>query len=159
VTTATAGTPAVAAGPRGASVRRLAPSELYRPCSGAALGFASTAELQEVPEPVGQARALEALQFGVSIRREGYHVFALGPPGLGKHATARRILEERAAHEPPAADWCYVHNFEDPRRPRALELPAGAGSGLARDMARLVDELRVSLPAVFQSDDYRRRKK
>ena len=139
--------------------RRLAPTELYRPCSEAALDLTSSTEPEAAPEPVGQARALEALQFGVSMRREGYHVFVLGPAGLGKHATARRIVEERAAREPPAADWCYVHNFKDPRRPRALELPTGAAVGLAHDMARLADELRASLPAAFQSEDYRRRRK
>jgi predicted ATP-dependent protease len=144
---------------RVAGVRRLEPAELYRPCSAAALSFATTVELTEATGPVGQARALEALEFGVSIPRQGYHVFALGPAGLGKRATVKRLLEERASREPPAPDWCYVHGFADPHKPRALKLPAGAGAGFARDMSRFVDELGVALPAVFQGEDYRARKK
>jgi DNA polymerase III delta prime subunit len=139
--------------------RRVEPRELYRPCRAAALPFATTAELEDAPGPLGQERALQALRLGVSIRREGYHVFALGPPGVGKRSTVRRLLEEQAAREPPAPDWAYVHSFKDPHRPRALKLPAGAGSGLARDMSRFVDELRLALPAALQSENYRARKK
>jgi guanylate kinase len=35
------------------------------------------------------------------MERPGYNIFALGPAGLGKHTLVRRIVEERAAAEPP----------------------------------------------------------
>lgn len=56
------------------------------------------------------------------------------------------------------SDWCYVHNFAELHRPRALRLPAGRARPLAHDLARLVEELRLSLPAAFDSDEYRNRK-
>jgi predicted ATP-dependent protease len=157
--TPTVGAPALVNARRRVAGRRLDPSELYRPCSAEAVARASEAEPAAAPEPVGQARALEALLFGVRVRRQGYHVFALGPPGLGKHSAVRRILREQASRESAPADWCYVYDFADPRRPTALQMPSGTGAAFARDMARLVDELHASLPAAFQSEDYRTRRK
>ena len=37
----------------------------------------------------GQARAVESLQFGIGLEREGYNVFVLGPPGSHRHALHR----------------------------------------------------------------------
>jgi len=44
----------------------------------------------------------------------------------------RRVLTRTAQEEPTPPDHCYVHNFADPYRPTALELPAGRGRELAR---------------------------
>lgn len=138
---------------------QLAPEQLYRRCDPGRLGFATTSDLPDVPEPVGQARAVEAVRFGIRIRRYGYNIYALGPPGMGKHGLVRQFLEGSASQEPTPPDWCYVHNFSDPRRPRALRLPAGQADAFRVDMERLVEELRVSIPAAFESDDYRARRK
>jgi len=139
--------------------RPLAPEQLYRRCDSTRLGFATTAELPDPAAPVGQDRAVEAVRFGIGIRRYGYNIYALGPPGMGKHGLVRQFLEGSAQGAPVPPDWCYVHNFADPQRPRAVQLPAGRGESLRTDMERLVEELRVSLPAVFESDDYRARRK
>jgi len=108
---------------------------------------------------VGQARALEAVRFGVAMRRDGYNVFALGPPGVGKHRAVLRVLREAAAKEPVPSDWCYVFDFTEPNRPRALPLPPGRGAQLRRDMQRLIEELRAAIPAAFEAEGYRTRRK
>jgi lon-related putative ATP-dependent protease len=137
----------------------LAPSALCRRCDPKALAFATTASLEDVPGIIGQARAEEAVRFAIGIRRYGYNLYALGTSGMGKHGFVRAFLERRAAAEPAPADWCYVHDFSDARRPRALRLPAGRGPLLREDLQRLVEELRGAIPAVFESEDYRTRKK
>jgi hypothetical protein len=48
------------------------------------------------------------------------------------------------------------HNFVQAQEPVALELPAGTASKLRDDIGWLIDELRVALPALFETDDYRR---
>jgi predicted ATP-dependent protease len=48
----------------------------------------------------------------------------------------------------------YVHNFEQPHRPIALQLAAGRGAQLRADMRALVDELRTTIPAAFDSEEY-----
>jgi hypothetical protein len=89
-------------------IEPLAPDALYRRCDPAQLEFASTAELEPLDGVIGQERALAALRFGVDIRHENYHLFALGPLGIGKHAVVHQVLEQRAAAEPVPSDWCYV---------------------------------------------------
>ncbi|MDD3518117.1 MAG: AAA family ATPase [Chromatiales bacterium] len=135
----------------------LDPSRLYTCCDPAAFDFETTAELPDLQPPVGQERAVEALHFGIGIEREGYNLFVMGPPGAGRKALATRLLKERAAERPTPADWCYVHNFDQPHRPRALEFPPGRGRQFRQDMQQAVDELTTALPALFESDEYRNR--
>ncbi|MGD9788491.1 MAG: Lon protease family protein [Sulfuricellaceae bacterium] len=135
----------------------LSPEQLYTRCDPAGFDFSTTAQLEPIAEAVGQEAALEAVRFGVGIRREGYNLFVLGPSGLGKHTLVRAFLESRAAKEPVPGDWCYVNDFDHPHKPRALSLPAGRATGFQRDMEQLVEELKSAIPACFESDEYRTR--
>jgi predicted ATP-dependent protease len=135
--------------------RPLRPAQLYRPCDPAALGFGTTADLATTSGVACQERALEAVEFAVGMRGDGYNVFVLGPEGTGKQTLLRQILQDAAARDPVPPDACYVHNFADPQRPRALILPAGTGRRLRDDLARLVDELRGAIRAAFESEQYR----
>jgi lon-related putative ATP-dependent protease len=134
-------------------------SALYRRCDPSRLGFATTAELEPLDDAPGQLRALEALQFGLGIRRDGYNLFAIGPAGTGKRTLIDQLTRKRATAEPTPEDWIYVFNFAEPHKPRALSLPAGRGTQLRQDVRTLIDELRAALPAAFESDDYRTRRK
>ncbi|MGH6892089.1 MAG: Lon-like protease helical domain-containing protein, partial [Dongiaceae bacterium] len=53
---------------------------------------------------------------------------------------------------------CYLYNFENPRKPVALRLPAGTAARLRGDLAELVSDLRSALPSLFESEDYRNRR-
>ena len=143
--------PAVEAG------RPLPAALLYRPCDPAELPFEQVGEVADLLEPIGQDRAVEAVQFAVAMRHKGYNVYALGPSGTGKHTVVRDLLRRRAETMPPPSDWCYVNNFADSQKPRRLRLPPGRGTGLHEAMKRLVEELRAALPAAFERDDYRAR--
>ncbi|RMF77433.1 MAG: ATP-binding protein, partial [Nitrospirae bacterium] len=118
-------------------------------------GFATTEEVEPLEAVVAQERAVEAVRFAIGMGHAGFNLFALGPPGSGKRSVVRRFLDEAAAEAPPASDWCYVYNFEQPHRPRALALPAGRGVQLRDDMAQLVEDLRGAIRAAFESDEYR----
>lgn len=121
------------------------------------LAFGTTAELPDVELPVGQDRAEEALRLAIALRHDGYNAYVMGPPGTGRHALVMQMLERAGAAAPTPPDWCYLNDFSDPRLPKALELPPGRAPELRRDMDRLVEELRVSIPAAFESADYRTR--
>ena len=80
-----------------------------------------------------------------------------GREGAGRHRFVREYLETKAASEPPAPDWCYVNNFEDPRKPKALRLPSGRARELERDIDQFLEDAHTAIPAAFESDDYRTR--
>lgn len=137
------------------SPQALKPDALYRRCDPDQFSFATTAELDDLSEIIGQERALDAVRFGSDIRREGYNLFVMGPHGTGKHTFVTRFLEGKAQSEPVPSDLCYVNNFEQPHKPHALLLPAGTGVRLRQAMEALVEELRASIPAAFESEEYR----
>jgi lon-related putative ATP-dependent protease len=123
-------------------------------CDPAAFQFATTAELEPLDDVIGQDRAARAVDFGVSIARDGYNLFVMGAPGSGKHTLVRRVIALRAAHAERPSDWVYVNNFQEPHRPLALALPPGRGTALRLDMEKLIEELRGAIPAIFESDEY-----
>jgi predicted ATP-dependent protease len=141
----------------GVGIAALTPQQLRRRCDPAAFAFATTAELDAHPDALGQARAHEALKFGVAMWRAGYNLFVLGSPGAGKHAFAMRHVKAQAQREPAQDVWCYVNNFDDPRKPLALRLPSETGIQLRADMVQLVEELQSAIPAAFESDEYHTR--
>jgi len=139
-------------------IKPLKSQVLKRRCDAAKLRFKTTAELKDLPGVLGQERAVAALKFGVGIQRDGFNLFALGPSALGKHSTVRQFLETAAAAKATPDDWCYLYNFDDNHRPRALRLPSGTGVKLRRDVERLIEELQTVIASVFESDEYRTRR-
>jgi lon-related putative ATP-dependent protease len=138
--------------------RRLKAEELRAVCNPATLSFTSTTELPPLDGMIGQDRAASATTFGVSMRQAGYNLFVLGPSRTGKTSAMQRTLARAAEPEPVPPDYCYVHNFEDPYRPVALELPAGRGRALRQAMDRLAEECRTRVPRAFEGEEFERRK-
>ncbi|MFA6051483.1 MAG: ATP-binding protein [Methylobacter sp.] len=135
----------------------LDPSQLYKPCSIEQLKFDSTEELEDIDITVGQERAMEAVKFGIRIHQNGYNIFAMAPSGTGKLTAIRQLVEHEASHQDIPADWCYVNNFNQPAKPTAIKLMPGQGKVFQQDMAELIDELSVAIPAAFDGDEYRSR--
>lgn len=135
----------------------LTPGQLLKRCDPAAFDFSTTDELAGLNLAIGQERALEALQFGLSIAQQGFNIFALGPAGLGKTSAIRDIISRESPGRQAPDDWCYVHNFAEPAKPRALRLPAGLGQRFAGDMNQLIEELITAIPAIFEREEYRAR--
>ncbi len=135
----------------------LKPEALCRKTDPADFTFKTTAELAAPDEWLGQNRAVEAVRFGIGMKRAGYNIFALGPTGAGKHTLVRKFIDEQAATEAFPDDWCYVQNFAEAHKPVALNLPPGRGLIFQKDMERLIEDLKISIPAAFESDDNRAR--
>ena len=104
---------------------------------------------------IAQQRATDAIRFGIEMERPGYNVFVLGPTGSHRHALVERLATDCAREKGAPSDWCYINNFKDPERPTALRLPPGKGSEFRGAMRALIDEIRVSIPATFEGDEYR----
>ncbi|MFT5365401.1 MAG: lon-related putative ATP-dependent protease [Candidatus Latescibacterota bacterium] len=141
-----------------ASIHPLSLAQLRRTCDLEQFDFETTADLPDLKEIVGQDRAVAAVRFGIGIDRAGYNIFALGPAGVGKQALIKQFLETRATKGIQPSGWCYVYNFDEPHRPRALALPAGTGVRLRQDMRQLVDDLTTAIPTAFEAEEYRMRR-
>jgi lon-related putative ATP-dependent protease len=139
-------------------IEPLLPEQLYRCCTDELPQFATTAELEDLIDVPGQERAMRAMRFGIGIKRPGYNIFALGGPGTAKHAMVHEFLDRVALGEPVPSDLCYVFNFEEPHEPVAIFLPPGMAAGFRADMAQLVKDLRATMPALFESANYRARR-
>ena len=137
----------------------LSVDQLYRVCDLTQFDFDTSAELETIAKPLGQDRALEAIEFGVDIKRQGFNIFALGGPGVGKHRLVDAILASRTTDGSAQFDWCYVNNFDDPQKPLLLKLESGIGTQLSKDMLQLVEDLLTSLPSSFHNEDYRNRRR
>ncbi|GAB6063555.1 Lon protease family protein [Deferrisoma palaeochoriense] len=139
-------------------VNPLTPAALRRRIDPSQLPFETTAELPPRRRPLGQERAVRALEFGLEMESPGYNIFVLGPPGAGKRTTALALVEEVARARPAPGDWVYVYNFADEEKPRAIELPAGMGEEFRADMERLVQALRTEIPKALGGEAYEKEK-
>jgi len=136
--------------------RSLKPSELYTVTNPKSIGYKTTADVDSSEyDVIGQDRALSAIDFAVGMKRDNYNLYLTGSKGLGKYEVIQRVLEQHKPNKHVTSDWCYVDNFEEFYKPIALEVPAGKGTELRDDMARLVDDLIIAVPAVYENDEYR----
>ena len=137
----------------------LAPDVLRRTVDPQSLGFESTADLEPVSGLIGQDRALKAIDFGTKMPAQDFNIFVLGPPASGKSTAVRAYLERAADAPAEIKDWVYVNNFEDANKPHAVALPCGRAHPFSKAMVELIDELRQTLPALFEGDEYQARRR
>jgi len=136
----------------------LPPDRLYRVTDPAALDFATTAEMSQLPGLIHQPRAREAIGFGTCISQPGFNIFAVGDTAGRVRDSVRLMLDEAALSQPAPHDWVYVYNFSDPQHPKALSLPSGRAPALQKALHDLIEELKAALPAVFESEDYQKQR-
>lgn len=139
----------------------LAPAKLRWKCDPDQFDFKTTAELGDdilnVDGLLGQERAESAIKFGVSMKREGYNLYVQGSPGTGKRHAVRSFLTNRSKDEPQPSDWCYVHNFVNTDKPKAISLLAGEGREFQQDIEKLVQDIQLNVPAALEADDNRQK--
>jgi len=145
--------------------RRIPAEELRREQDPGVFQFDCTDELVPLTEFIGQDRALRSLQFGLGVEKPGYNIFVTGLTGTGKSTAIlehiQRAVEQKRTAEAGRlpSDWCYVYNFDDPDRPRALRLPPGAAERLRNQLEGLLFGVRTNLTRAFASDEYGQRRR
>ncbi|GAG65957.1 unnamed protein product, partial [marine sediment metagenome] len=133
--------------------------KLRRRCDPKSLGFKSTDELKVHKDIIGQKRAVNALRLGLDIKSVGYNIFVTGLVGTGRKTAINYLLEETERIKNIPDDKLYVNNFKNPDMPRLIRLPAGQGRSLKKDMDGIVEYLLKNIPSIFESKDYKQRKK
>ncbi len=138
----------------------LRPQDLRAACDPASLPYADSRDIADDPGALArtQPRAHAALSLALSIGGREHHVYLAGEPSMGRTHFARRFLDPAAARGQTPPDWLYVHNFDDPDRPRAVSLPAGQGKGFKAALAKAVADMREEIPARFEREAYQTEK-
>lgn len=135
-------------------VKPLKPEELTYHCDESIFSFKTTNDVEPSTDIIGQERALRSIEFGLGVEDGGYNIYVLGEGGTGKSTTLEAILNEKATGETVPDDWCYVFDFDNPDRPKAISLPPGKGIELRDDLYELIEALIRDIPKVFESKDY-----
>jgi len=133
---------------------RLKAKDLRKECKTNIFKFNSTAEITPLRGIIGQERAVRSLDFGLNIDNPGYNIYLAGAFGTGKTTLAREMVEKKATREPIPSDWCYVYNFKKPDCPKVLELPAGKGKELKKDLELQVENSIAHISQAFEGEDF-----
>jgi len=141
------------------TIHKISPAEAYHRCDPESFSFETTSEVEELSSFIGQDRALEAVDFGIGMKQQGFNLFVIGPEGSGRHSVVESFIHDKAGKEVTPSAWCYVHNFRHPHKPMALELPPGQGLIFKVEMIELINTLKTTIPAIFEGDEYRARRK
>ncbi|MBM7614428.1 Lon protease family protein [Alkaliphilus hydrothermalis] len=136
----------------------LTPDQLRRLCNITAFPFKTTDEVPEIEGMMGQKRAEEAMQFGLGIEHNSYHMYISGPKGTGRTSYAKSLIDKLSKEKPIPEDWCYVYCFQQPDKAQALNLPAGRGKAFQKDMVEMVEEVVIQVSRAFNSEDYDRQR-
>lgn len=127
-------------------------------CSPSAFDFKTTDDISASREIIGQERAMEALKFGLSIKRKGYNIYISGLTGTGRNSYSYIIAKEFAKEKETPKDWCYVFNFKKPECPKAISFEAGKGKILKDKMSKVISNIKIDIPKSLESKDYEENK-
>lgn len=121
----------------------LQPEQLRWICDPGTLAFDTTEDVEPITRVVGQDAAMAALQFGLQVKAPGQNIFVRGLEGSGRLTLLTRMLEETRLACPAPPDRAAVRNFEEPDRPRLIELPHGTARKFkiaVEDLVRFIVE-------------------
>jgi predicted ATP-dependent protease len=110
----------------------------------------------ELPDVIGQPRALRALQMGTEIRSRGYNIFVTGLSGTGRMTAIRKVLQDYRPKQNSLEDILYVFNFTYPDYPRVIRLPRGEGRRFKEGVHRLVENMKQLIGTKLDSDAYKK---
>lgn len=137
--------------------RQLKSNEIYKESNLSYLNIKTSEELPNLEEKViCQNRAKESIRFGLSVEKYGYHIFCSGNLSSKRTTLIKEILEEYAAKKKIPNDLCFIHNFEDEKKPILISLPAKMGYNFKKDMDKFCDELEEKLINLFNTSDYKK---
>ncbi|BCE02382.1 Lon protease family protein [Marinicellulosiphila megalodicopiae] len=138
--------------------KTLLPNQLKANISLKHLNIETSNELDGHSDFLGQPRAKEALEFGISMTSPGYNLFVMGDPGTGRQSLASSYVKQKAKSTTSVSDICFVNHFEETREPYYLDIPAGMGQKLLKSMNEFIEELQDTFPAAFENPTYQRKR-
>ncbi|HVN76258.1 MAG TPA: ATP-binding protein [Thermoanaerobaculaceae bacterium] len=137
--------------------RELGKDQLRWRCPDEWLPADSTSKIEPSSGIIGQARAVRALGFGLSVSSLGFNVFVTGLTGTGRMTAIELHIRPLADEGPTPDDLLFVYNFARPEQPRLLRLAAGRGVALRDGLEKLLRDLSGNMPGMFEGEEYQKR--
>ncbi|MCF6465467.1 Lon protease family protein [Clostridium sp. Cult2] len=132
--------------------------KLKKKCNPNLFEYNTTEDLPTSRELIGQDRAMEALKYGLSIRRKGYNIYVSGLTGTGRNSYSYLVAKEFADKRQTPKDWCYVFNFKRPKFPKAISMDSGQGKIFKKDVEKVIKDIGIEIPQTLTSKEYENNK-
>jgi len=104
---------------------------------------------------IGQPRAVEALEMGLSIHAKGYNLFVTGESGTGRNTAVMEILKGFKEKKQPLEDIVYVYNFEDSKNPRVLLFNEGKAQNFKDQLGQFIEKIKSLVNEKLESKAYK----
>ncbi len=134
------------------------PEKLRRQSDTSSVSADSSAEISPLRGTAGQDTARKALVYAINFPGSGQHVFVRGRPGSRRRRLINSIFEELRPEPRQARDFCFVHNFANPDRPRLIRLKSGQGRQFQQHMLKIGLFVKERLPEILENDPIRSRR-
>ncbi len=134
------------------------PEKLKRRAASDKIEIESSADAVPLSGTVGQGTARKALRFAIEFPGNGQHVFVRGRPGSRRRRLVHSVIDEIAPEPRQARDFCYVHNFANPDRPKLICLKSGQARAFQQQMLRIGLFVKERLPEILDNDPIRGRR-
>lgn len=123
-------------------------------CNPDIFPYETTEDLKVDRELIGQDRAMEALKYGLSMKRKGYNIYVSGLAGTGKNSYSYIVAQDFAKDKETPKDWCYVYNFNKPNSPIAISIEAGQGKKFKQAVKESIKKIEDEIPKALTSKNY-----
>ena len=119
--------------------------------------FETTKDIEKLNGIIGQVRAVEALDFGIHIKNEGYNIYVSGESATGRKSYSLSLIEKVAKNKKVHRGYVYVFNFLKPDEPIALSFQPGEGKTFKKDMEFFINRIIKEIPKSFSGSEYESR--
>lgn len=129
--------------------------QLRRVCNPVSFDFQSTETLTPLEGFIGQERALQGLEMGITSQDKSSHVRVIQPNGASRTSALKQEIDrlaQRLDHE-AVYDWCYVYNFDDWTHPTLMRLPKGGGKPFARSLKSFGEQLLAAIKETREDEE------
>lgn len=122
------------------------------------IGEDSTRDIAILDGTIGEETARQALRFAVLSPSSQQHVFVRGRHGSRRRKLVESVFNNLRPQPRQCRDFCFVHNFANPDRPRLITLPGGRGRHFQQHMHRIGLFVKERLPEILENEPIRGRR-
>ena len=133
---------------------KLDASDLKCTCDLDHIKFNSTEDIEPVRDIIGQERGVQAIDFGLNMKQQGYNIYVAGCSGIGRHSYTKTLINKIKKNNMNIKDWAYVYNFKNQNEPIALSFKSGQGKLFKKDIEEIVEKLKAEVPKIFSTKEY-----